>query len=449
MNRKTKWTPLLILLCIFLLGLSLRLFSAAETRVDTPIRADARDYYLYAYNLRHHHVYSKDAGPLKSPDATPAPDAVRQPGYPLFLTPFVDSLPSNEILGRIVISQALLSTLTLILSFSLYRSFLPVSLALGASLLTAISPHLIAANSYLLTEPLFCLFIILTVCAVGGFARQPAVLRALVVGLLLGVGNLVRPSLQYFPLLMAAVFLIHLGWKKGLQYSLVMMAGFLLFFAPWLIRNQTVLGKLMDDRLMINTLHHGMYPDFQYQENVRTYGYPYHFDPRSNEISQSMGAVIHEIGRHFREEPAKYLKWYLLGKPVAFWSWGIVQGDRDIFVYPVLETPYHGISFFEMTRDLSRQLHWVVVCLAAAASILIWFPLWSGSLQMESLMVPRLIALLLLYFTLLHAVGLPCPRYAVPLRPLVFGMAFLFPFLAGKLISRKHPIDRFADESAV
>ncbi|NLI34712.1 MAG: hypothetical protein GX422_18310 [Deltaproteobacteria bacterium] len=155
MNRKTKWTPLLILLCIFLLGLSLRLFSAAETRVDTPIRADARDYYLYAYNLRHHHVYSKDAGPLKSPDATPAPDAVRQPGYPLFLTPFVDSLPSNEILGRIVISQALLSTLTLILSFFLYRSFLPVSLALGASLLTAISPHLIAANSYLLTEPPF------------------------------------------------------------------------------------------------------------------------------------------------------------------------------------------------------------------------------------------------------------------------------------------------------
>ena len=448
MNREIKWMTLLVLLCIFFLGLSLRLFAAAETKVHVPIRADARDYYLYAYNLRHHHTYSRDDGALKSVHTAPVPDAVRQPGYPLFLTLFVDGLPSGEMLGKIVISQALLSALTLILAFFLYRFFLPVSLALGASLLTAISPHLIAANSYLLTETLFCLSIVLTACVIGGFARRPTIFRALMVGLLLGVGNLVRPSLQYFPLLMAAFFLIHLGWKKGLQCSAVMIAGFLLIFTPWLIRNHTILGKAIDDRLMINTLHHGMYPNFQYEGDVRTYGYPYHFDPRSNEISQSMGSVVQEIWRHFREEPAKYLKWYLVGKPVAFWSWGIVQGDGDVFIYPVLESPYRGVQLFEITRALSRHLHWVVVCLAAAASLLVWLPLWSNSLGRESLMVARFVAVVLLYFTLLHVVGLPCPRYAVPLRPFLFGMAFLLPFLLSKLFSRKQPVGQSAPESA-
>lgn len=449
MNGERKWVPLVIIGCVFLFGLSLRLFSAAETKVDKPIRADARDYYLYAYNLRHHNVYSRDAGPMKSPHTAPVPDAVRQPGYPLFLALFVDGPPTNEMLGKIVISQALLSALTLILAFVLYRRLLPIWLALGASLLTAISPHLIAANSYLLTETLFCLFMVLTALAFAGFARVPSLLRAIMVGLLLGMGNLVRPSLQYFPILLAGLLVVHWGWRRGLKFSIAMIASFVLIYGPWLIRNQAVLGKPMDDRLIINTLHHGMYPDFQYEGNVRTYGYPYHFDPRSDQISQSTGSILQEIWRHFREEPAKYLKWYLTGKPMAFWSWGIVQGDGDIYVYPVLESPYHRDQVFEMTRALSRHLHWVLVWLAVAATLLVWLPVCSNYLTRETLMVARFCALVLIYFTLLHVVGLPCPRYAVPLRPFLFGMALLSPYLLDKFLLSRHRVYRLAQGSAV
>jgi hypothetical protein len=41
------------------------------------------------------------------------------------------------------------------------------------------------------------------------------------------------------------------------------------------------------------------------------------------------------------------------------------------------------------------------------------------------LVVARFVSLVLLYFTAMHMVGAPFPRYSIPLRPFLYGMGLL------------------------
>ena len=79
---------------------NLTLTTVLNTEVIKPLRADAGQYFMYAYNLRHKHTYSHQVDnpdDLKSPVK---PDAVRSPGYPLFLALFVDGLPTKRMIIR-------------------------------------------------------------------------------------------------------------------------------------------------------------------------------------------------------------------------------------------------------------------------------------------------------------------------------------------------------------
>jgi hypothetical protein len=117
MHKKSSFLVLPILTLILLLGFYLRYESVLETEVIKPLRADAGQYFMYAYNLRHKHTYSQQVGnpdDLKSPVKSAA---VRSPGYPLFLAPFVDGLPSQQTIHWILLSQALISTLTIFIAF--------------------------------------------------------------------------------------------------------------------------------------------------------------------------------------------------------------------------------------------------------------------------------------------------------------------------------------------
>ncbi len=57
-SRMNNIVVLGTLAAIFILGLFLRFGVLAGTVVDTPVRADARKYVTYAYNLSHFDVYS-------------------------------------------------------------------------------------------------------------------------------------------------------------------------------------------------------------------------------------------------------------------------------------------------------------------------------------------------------------------------------------------------------
>jgi hypothetical protein len=429
MNHRTSPTVLLILGIMLVAGFYLRWTSASETTVSIPLRADARDYFMYAHNLRHKQVYSRDPASLQNPGSRPAPDAMRSPGYPLFLSAFVNGLPNTDMINRIVMSQALISTLTLLLSFLFLRSFLSTFWAGVGALLTALSPHLIVANSYILTETLFCFILVLIAWIVGLFGGRLRVWQAALIGVLMAFASLVRPSLQYFPILFSVFLILHAGWRRGGKLAGVVIIAFALSFSPWIIRNMHTLGVTGDKTLMINFLHHGMYPDFTYDDVTESRGFPYRYDPRASEIGRDIPSVLKELSKRFYEEPGKHLQWFLFGKPVAFWSWNTVQGVGDAFIYPVSQSPYFHDPYFRWSHHLMHTLHWPIVILALFGTVMVWLPLSRIGLEDGAVLTARVASLLLIYYTALHVIGAPFPRYSIPLRPFLYGLAFFPPYL--------------------
>lgn len=423
MHKQVSWSLLAILGLTIIIGFYLRNESGYGTRVDHPIRADARDFYMYAYNLRHKQTYSREVTSLENINNPVTPDAMRSPGYPLFLSIFVDELPSNRTIAKIIIAQMILSTIVLVVAFGIYNCFLSGYWAAAALLLTALSPHLIAANSYLLTETLFCLVLVLSGCLLSLFFFRPSLYLAAVSGLFLGVATLVRPGLQYFPIVLAALIVVKYGRRKGFYFVAALMIGYFVILSPWFIRNLKIIDSTSNDTLKINFLHHGMYPEFKFDGLDKSYGFPYKYDPRSGEISKSTTSVLKEIARRFRDEPAQHLKWYLIKKPIVFWSWNNIQGLGDVFLYPVHQTPYRSNFFFKWTYFLMHYLHWPLVLFCAAGCLMVWLPQLKNIYPDKSLYVARFVSALLLYFTAIHIIGAPFPRYSIPLRPFLYGMA--------------------------
>jgi hypothetical protein len=94
-----------------------------------------------------------------------------------------------------------------------------------------------------------------------------------------------------------------------------------------------------------------------------------------------------------------------------------------VFVYEVSSTPYQDDGLFRFTHRLSRALHWPIIALAFMGLWIAWFRRSPYDATKSKLLLARFISALLIYFTLLHMAGAPFPRYAVPLRPLLYAMA--------------------------
>ena len=386
--------------------------------------------------MRYHHTYSREINQSTDSKYKPTPDAVRSPGYPLAISLLINSPPGKKLIKKIQLFQMLGSTLTLILAFFFFRFYLPSFFGGIAALLVALSPHLIIFNSYILSETLFCFTLVLIGFLICRYVRQPSVWFSILLGSMMGIASLVRPSLQFFPLVMVIIVLIHYGRNTGLKLAFSILLGFILTISPWYIRNIVTLGKISDKSLMINFLHHGMYPDFKYQQQLESYRRPYKFDPRSAEISTNVKSIFAEIKNRFRTEPGRHLIWFLLRKPAIFWSWDTVQGHGDISVYYISKTPFFEKKIFHWTHKFMRVLHGPLVILSLLGSLLVWIVPQPTSTRFNQniIFVVRFVGALLLYYTILHMIGAPFPRYSVPLRPFQYGMALFFLYSFYKVV---------------
>lgn len=414
-----------VLMAILLVAFDLRIQSVVNSVVDTPVRADAREYVLYAYNLKNYGVYSRTDTITTNKQETPVPDAKRAPLYPLFISLFLDNPPTIDNISTITRVQAVISTITVLLVFLISRQFLPITFALMASALTAIDPHLVTMNIYLLSETLFCFFVVLTMLLVSKSATNSGYAMPIIAGLALGAAALTHPMLLYFiaPLL---IFLLYSWrWKPGWKKVGLIFLSFSILYGAWIARNINTLGVPSDNTLMLAALRAGVYINTMYQNNPQSYGYPYRFDPRFEKTSGDLPTVIAEIASGFRESPIEHLRWYLIGKPFTLWSWNNIEGPGDVFVYPVESTPYRYLPQFKVTHMFMHSIHWVLVILMVGGILIAWFPPRLSRLSANAVFVTRAVSILLLYHLFIMIVGYPIPRYAIPLRPFLHIMSML------------------------
>ena len=410
---------------IVLLALSalLQFTAVSETRHDGVIHGDATKYIFYAYNLKYHGTFSRvqSFGPGHEA-ATVVPDKLTLPGYPYFLSLFVDGIPDRSLVRRATYAQAALGVASTFLAFLVALRVLPLGWAFCAGVLIATLPHLITINTYLVTEGLFTFLLLASVLAALFAARPDSGKRHYIVtGILVGLACLVRPQLQLLPLVAIVVVLMVRGLRPYLAKVLIAAVCFFAVVAPWQWRNTGV--ERNDNRepdLLVNTLYHGSFPNMMYRDDPRTFGYPYQYDPDQARITRDLPSVIEHIHTLFATEPLRYVRWYLLGKPGYFLSGGNIAGADDIFLYQVADSPYFRRWVFAATWSASVALHLPLMLLALLATFLaLWKPrlLAAEPARQQGSVI---LAVLLAYVIVLHAIGAPFPRYNIPFRPLEF-----------------------------
>jgi 4-amino-4-deoxy-L-arabinose transferase-like glycosyltransferase len=393
--------------------------------VDEPLRADAGEYFAYAYNLHNYGVYSLHEGWLDPPPRkAPTADKVRSPGYPLFLLAAGPPHPNAGYGLRINYLQACMGVASVLLIFLIAAQFLPAGWALAAAALTAISPHLATMNTYLLTEPLFTFFLLAATWSVMRAAASRKSWMFALSGLLWAAASLVRPTTQFFPVLLLALVFVLPSLRSYRRPALVGTAVFALALSPWFIRNLSVPAAGPGSNLMVNTLAHGSYPDFMYQGRPETFAYPYRADPDLPKFTGSLAAVLGHIAENFKAHPLEQARWYLLGKPYFFLSLRDVQ-SADVLIYPSSRMPFYDSPAFSMLRVASNKIHWPLMLLALAGIFVVLLRPRMAELDPVAKQAATILALLVAYAIAFHMVVAPFPRYAIPFRPALFALAML------------------------
>jgi 4-amino-4-deoxy-L-arabinose transferase-like glycosyltransferase len=350
----------------------------------------------------------------------PKPDAFLPPALPYIISHIIEPLPAERMLFKFSLFQVCLDTLTIVFTFLLFQLFAKPFVSLVAALLTALSPHLIVMNTYMLTETTFTFFLVSGTLA-ASFAMVKSDSRLAVgAGVLLGLSGLTRATTEYLPFFMLLALYPIIDRRVFIKAVVPTALGALVIVGLWKLRNFLAIGALSDPTLAIRTVVNGIYPDLMYQGDPATLGVPYRFDPFAKSV-MDMSSVLSELWQRASAEPLHYLRWYLIGKPISLLSWKMIDMSDDIFLYPINYSPYFDRPLFLGSRYLVYWLHSPLSIAAIVGfAIALIKPRLLG-LADHYAYPARLMATVVVFFIVLHIVGFPLPRYGIPLRPFVYG----------------------------
>jgi hypothetical protein len=405
-----------------------------ETRIEHPIRADALEYYMSAYNLAHNGIYSRSMGAFAKPPEQVVPDAFRPPGLPLIIAAFMDLWPRHdEIVRRVQWVNVALGVATVILIFICAVLVLPAWAALTVGLLAASSPHLISMTVYLLTETPAEFFAALpfAIAAFGiprGRAARVAFFASL--GVAVACLSLFRPVFLAFVPIVALAFPRREDKWRALIYGCV---GVALVMAPWFIRNAVSLPKGETPSLAAGGILEGAYRGYVFEDNPFTFPYGGQRDPIFDETRRSLTRTLAVVADKIAQDPVGMMQWYFLEKPVFLFQWSNSDGAGDVFIYPAAATPFRNNPVFVAIHDAFFNAHAYILLLAVLGGVAAWIPAATRGVPGHAAIVLRLASLMLIFQYVIYLPFVAHGRYTVPLFPEIFLLAVASVVLAGKI----------------
>ena len=210
----------------------------------------------------------------------------------------------------------------------------------------------------------------------------------------------------------------------------LLVLGAALPLAPWFIRNMLSVVPGAAPSSLAQTLVMGAYPGYMFNGDPSTFPFPPSHDPDFGNASANVTAALEEIWRRIAADPVGMMKWYFWGKPPYLWQFSNIDGVGDVFVYPVIATPFASNPILGLTHDAMQIIHWPIVLLAAAGSILVWLPACAGLVAERSGLALRAGSLLLVFLTVATIPLNDAARFAVPVYPALLLMAVV-PLVVG------------------
>lgn len=411
------------LLAIFVVSLIVRLEYRDSLVIDIPVMGDAYSFYSYAYNMVKHNVFSKE--PTFNSDKTPEPDSFYPPGFPFLLSSAlrIGGL-SKGFYPIATLYNAFLGASIAPMIFYLCMQFMPIRFSVGASIMTIFSPHLISIGGYLLTETLFTFLITSSlVCIIIGLKNRSLVYCS-ISGFLMGLAYLTNPIILFFPFILACCIYFK-EIKSTVQNRIrvfLVPTTYLLFFIIVIgcleTRNYlsvTHNAPSATNRAIINLMN-GLYPDYHDAFIKGIYKNPdYSMNKDIIKADGSLKKALYIIIRKIIENPVKYISWYLIQKPLLFWSWNIHMGNGDVYVYPIKQSLFTISPFFNGIKCLFKYFNPLFIFVNSIGMVLFITQIFIKSKTLDIHLL--LIVILIVYSTLMYTIFYPDPRYSIPFRP--------------------------------
>uniref|UniRef100_UPI004055A113 ArnT family glycosyltransferase n=1 Tax=Candidatus Electrothrix sp. TaxID=2170559 RepID=UPI004055A113 len=419
-----KYTNLSVLLCLFILAFSLRLGFQANSEVYIPIRADAAQYFSVASNLYNYGAYSSKFP--QSSNVAPETDFQRPPGYPFFLYPILASANTlGEFVQRVNLAQALISSLMVLLLFATCKLFWPTKYAFVPALLSAVSPHLIAIDQYLLTETLFTFAMVLAMYLTILAFKKENIFLFFLAGLVLGYMVLIKPVAMILgPFLISAFVLFNkrkiITKSIFIKGATLFITGYLLVYSPYvLIRSQhsndgSISGQTVWDKVVIgfdiglkNFLANKADPD-RIAESQKMY----------NDKKYAVNKMV----ERFKESPLKYLSWYLYGKQLFLWKWDNIY-IGDVYQYPMIKKGFDQSLTLAVVHRIMYIFHWPLYCLFLFGILILCRRNLCGNFKGTDHYFLTIPLFIMVYYMGIFTILVPLPRYGIPLRPFSYLIA--------------------------
>ncbi len=328
------------------------------------------------------------------------------PVYPFFLA-IIFKLFGNGLLGLQMVRfiQAVISCITIWLTYLIGKEFFDGRVGLLASFLTAFYIPNIITVGYMLTETLFTALLGTLLYMSLLAVKKPGKMRFVLLGVLWAITTLCRPTIALYPIML----FIYLIFKKRLsifeffKMGGIMFAVFAILMSPWWVRNYLEYDQFIPLAASSgNPFLQGTYIDYeQTPENIVYYKLGNNaFETNKTEVE----VAKMRIKQGFREDFWGYLKWYTIDK--AWLLWGTV---------------FYWKQFFSITPEFVIFNHYIIIYTGIAGVLLLLFRDFRNS---------SLIIMLLLYYTATHCIYMAFDRYAFPLMPQVMVLSSYFMIMA-------------------
>ncbi|MEL6109337.1 MAG: glycosyltransferase family 39 protein [Planctomycetota bacterium] len=409
-------------LTLTVVGFGIRFTYVSDVVLDRPLRADAAKYATYGANLFTKGVFSSDRG------ESTEPDSYRSPGYPILLAAMMALAGLSGWYQATLLLQIAMGAALVPLTYVASRRTLAPWGRWVASALVALSPHLVASTSYILTETTFAFVLMIALWTLFVAVRRDRPILYCLSGAVFGCAYLVNETLLFLPILLILLHAArgffrseHSFRRKILPHAACFLAAFLVICGAWFVRNSTL--EIPDQKKSVAraraSIILGSYPSFFHKTEEFRY-YPQHEDPQYPELRESWSTMTRILWSRIQERPLRYVTWYFVQKPYYLWSWNILQGQGDVYVYPVKSSIYQQNRIAKFTHFFSKVIHPAVLVLAfiaILASIKSAGAISTDAIEFEV----ACFMIVVLYFTLIYGfVFQPLPRYSIPLRPELF-----------------------------
>ncbi|MCW2277539.1 ArnT family glycosyltransferase [Heliophilum fasciatum] len=389
-ERNIASAPVLLSL-IVLVALGLRVLYVLTYGETLYLHSDDQNYINTAYHWLNTGMFTY-RNPMQ-------PTVFITPGFPALLAA-VFAAGGDVQTVRLV--QAVLTTLSVLLTYLIGRDLFGQKTGLLAALVMAVYPPNLVATGLILTEPLFQVFFL-------AFIWRSLHLKSmgdwLLLGLIWALGTYVRPTLALLPVAILPILFWRelLSWQFPWRRLAAMVALFCLVLSPWWIRNYLAyetfipLAVSSGNPLLLGTMPPGTTiepdPNWVYPE-VDANGFVDQYATDKFEAAYAKARILQFI----QDDPASFAYHYLVTKPSMLWS-----------------TPYYWKPIPLPYLNWNDQLfiHYGLLLLSLAG-LLLQLVIAKG--RRTAIAV---VAVIPLYFTLIHAVYYSMDRYAFPMMPLL------------------------------